>query len=374
MIQARPSVLTPIDDALARLRAGCTPISVVTLPLEECIGCIAAAASPAPGALPARAVAMIDGWALAAADLVGASAYTPVLLPRAPVFVGVGDALPDGCDCVLEEGAIARVGPVVEALGEAIPGQGVRRAGEDAAAGQLLIGEGRVITERDLFVARQAGLVTLDVRRPRLALVDVPALDGSTSTTDLLAPLARATGAQVLCRRAAGREVAAVMAALAAIEADLVVTVGGTGTGPADATVAALAAAGGSPVHGLALQPGRSAAVALLGRVPVIACPGMTAAALAAWWTLALPLMDHLAGRGRCRRVVRPLARKIASQIGLTEVVLLRDTSDGWLPLAIGDLPLAALAAADAWTVVTPGSEGHAAGEAIAAVPLCVGL
>lgn len=374
MIQARPSVLTPIDDALAPLRAGCSAVGAVTLPLDECIGCVAAAPASASGALPARAVAMIDGWALAATDLVGASAYAPVLLPRAPAFVAVGDALPDGCDCVLEEGTVARVGTLVEALGEAIPGQGVRRAGEDAAAGQPLIGEGRVITEFDLFVARRAGLTTLAVRRPRLGLIDVPAPDGSTATVDLLAALARSAGAQVLRRRAAGRDIAAVTAAVDAIEADIVVTVGGTGAGPTDATVAALAAAGGSPVHGLALQPGRSAAVALLGRVPVVGCPGMAGAALAAWWTLALPLLDHLAGRGRCRAVVRPLVRKIASRIGLTEIVLLRDTSDGWLPLAIGDLPLAALVAADAWTTVAPGSEGHAAGEAIAAVPLCVGL
>lgn len=373
MTQLRPAFLTPIDDVLARLRAGCGPVVPVAVPLDESFGCVAAAMAPLPCALPARAVAMIDGWALTAADLTGASAYTPVPLPSAPAFVAVGGSLPAGCDCVLEDSAVERVGPVFQALGEAIPGQGVRRAGEDAPAGQTLIQQGRAVTLVDLFVARQAGLADLSVRRPRLALIDVPASDGSTATADLLVALARAAGAQVLRSRAGGRDVAAVMVALAAVEADVVLTVGGTGAGPGDATVAALAAAGALPVHGMALQPGRSAAAALHGRVPVVACPGAGAAALAAWWTLAEPILDWLAGRGHRRRVVRPLVRKIASQIGLTEVVLLRDTSEGWLPLAVGDLPVAALAAADAWVAVAPGSEGHAAGEALAASPLRAG-
>lgn len=373
MTQARPASLTPIDEVLARLRAACEPVAPLTRPLAEAVGCVAAAMAPLPCALPAGAVAMVDGWALTAADLAGASAYTPAPLPRPPAFVGVGDTLPEGCDCVLEDGAVERVGSVFQALAEAIPGQGVRRAGEDCPAGQALIGEGRAITGLDLFVAHSAGLTDLRVRCPRLALVDVPAADGATSTADMLARLAAAAGAQVMRCPAAKRDVAAVAAALAPIEADLIVIIGGTGAGPGDATVAALAAAGAAPVHGFALQPGRSAAVGLLGRVPVLACPGAGGPALAVWWTVAEPILDRLAGRDDRPKLVRPLARKIASQIGLTEVVLLRDTSEGWLPLAIGDLPLAALAAADAWVAVAPRSEGHAAGETLAASPLRVG-
>jgi molybdopterin molybdotransferase len=57
-----------------------------------------------------------------------------------------------------------------------------------------------------------------------------------------------------------------------------------------------------------------------------------------------------------------PLARKIASSIGLAEIVLLERSDDAWMPIAIGDLPLETVVRADAWLLVPGGSEGYAAG------------
>jgi hypothetical protein len=57
-----------------------------------------------------------------------------------------------------------------------------------------------------------------------------------------------------------------------------------------------------------------------------------------------------------------PLARKVASSVGLAEIVLLERRDDSWMPLAIGDLPLETAARADAWLLVSGGSEGYAAG------------
>ena len=47
--------------------------------------------------------------------------------------------MPDGCDCVLDADAVDRSGPMAQVLAEAMPGQGVRRAGSDIAAGSLLV-------------------------------------------------------------------------------------------------------------------------------------------------------------------------------------------------------------------------------------------
>ena len=65
-----------------------------------------------------------------------------------------------------------------------------------------------------------------------------------------------------------------------------------------------------------------------------------------------------------------PLARKIASSVGIAEIALLAREGDAWLPLAIGDLPLQAIARADAWLAVPGGSEGFAAGTAVDAYML----
>ena len=69
---------------------------------------------------------------------------------------------------------------------------------------------------------------------------------------------------------------------------------------------------------------------------------------------------------------MRPLARKIASGVGMTDIVLLKDTEAGWLPLAIGDLPFSTLAKADAWLAVPSGNEGYAAGSLVGAYSLHV--
>ena len=117
--------------------------------------------------------------------------------------------------------------------------------------------------------------------------------------------------------------------------------------------------------HGLALQPGRTSAVGRIGKIPVVALPGAPDQALAAWWTLALPVLDRLSGRAPRRPVSLPLLRKIASSVGIAEIVLLEKDQKGWIPLAVGELSLQTIARADAWLAVPGGSEGFAAGAAV---------
>ena len=88
--------------------------------------------------------------------------------------------------------------------------------------------------------------------------------------------------------------------------------------------------------------------------MPVIALPGAPDQALAIWWTLVLPVLDRLSGRSRRETVTLPLARKIASGVGIAEVALLERTDGAWMPLAVGDLPLATVARARCMAVWFP--------------------
>ena len=144
-------------------------------------------------------------------------------------------------------------------------------------------------------------------------------------------------------------------------DGDLLVIVGGSGVGRTDASVIALAERGEVIAHGLALQPGRTAAVGRIGQTPAVVVPGAPDQALAVWWTIVLPALDRLAERQR-RTASLPLARKIASSVGIAETVLLERSADAWMPMAIGDLPLETVARADAWLLVSGDSEGYAAG------------
>jgi molybdopterin molybdotransferase len=358
--QRLPVSLTPLDGALAALRRGLEPVAPVALPLAEALGCVAADMPPLH-AHPSRDIAVSDGWALRARDLVGASSYSPLPLSAPPVWVEAGEAMPAGCDCVIDADLLDQTGPIVQALAEAIPGQGVRRAGSEIAGASALIAPGRRIRPLDLLIARAAGLAELNVRRPRLRVVNVPAVSGEAVTAPLIAESARAAGADVVCIEAAARDATSVAAAADAGECDMLITMGGTGVGGSDAVIAALARRGGVIAHGIAVQPGRTAAVGRVGTIPVIALPGAPDQALAAWWTLALPVLDALSGRGPRQAVTLPLARKIASSVGIAELALVEAIEGRWLPLAVGDLSLDAIARADAWLVVPAGAEGFAA-------------
>ena len=362
--QRLPTSLTPLDVALAAVLTGVEPVAPVELPLADALRCVAAE-MPRLGALPPHDIAAGDGFALRARDLIGASSYSPLPLTAPPIWVEAGDAIPQGCDCVLDSDSIDRSGPVPLVLAEAIPGQGVRRAGSDVAQGNTSLALGRWVRPLDLLIARAAGLERLNVRRPRLSVVDIPAPSGDALTARLISENAGAAGAAVICVEAAGRDAASIAGALDIGACDVLVTIGGSGVGRTDATIAALAQCGEVVAHGIALQPGRTAAVGRIGKTPVIALPGAPDQALAAWWTLALPVLDRLSGLWPRGRLTLPLARKIASSVGIAEIVLLEQIEDAWMPLAVGDMSLEAIGRADAWQVVPGSAEGFAAGTAV---------
>ena len=358
MTQRLPPSLTPLDLALAVLLRGVEPVVPIDLPLDAALGCVAAGTPPL-GAYPPHDIAATDGWALCASDLVGASTYSPLPLVAHPVWVEAGDALPEGCDCVLDADAVDTAGPITEVLAEGFPGQGVRRAGSDMAAGTSIVAEGLPVRASELLLARAAELKTLSVRRPRLRVINMP---GGAAAAHFIADQARAAGVEVTAAEASARDAASIANMLDTTACDLLLTIGGTGVGRKDAALVALADCGEVLAHGMAMQPGRTAAIGRIGSVPVIALPGLPDQAFATWLALVRPALDHLSTRAWRKSVALPLARKIASHVGIAEIALLAEEQGAWLPLAVGELSLQAIARADAWLLVSCDSEGFAAG------------
>jgi len=244
--QRLPASLTPLDTALDALLKGVEPVAPVELQLNEAVRCIAAEMPPLK-AQPPRDIAAADGYAFLARDLVGASSYSPLPLMATPAWVEAGEPVPDGCDCVLDTDSVDVSGPMPQVLAEAIPGQGVRRAGGDIAAGSDVVEAGRRVRARDLMIARAAGIEKLKVHRPRLRIVNIP---GGTVTSALIAENARSAGADVVSVTASGRDAASIAAAIDVGACDLLLIVGGSGVGRTDATVTALAGRGEITAHG----------------------------------------------------------------------------------------------------------------------------
>jgi molybdopterin molybdotransferase len=357
--QRLPPSLTSLDAALAMLSDGLHAVTSQDVLLADALGSVAAE-MPTAKPFPLRDIAIIDGWALAARDLVGASSYAPLQMTVAPCWVEAGDGMPQGCDCVVAADAVDASGPQAQVMTEAVPGHGVRRRHSDIAAGPV-IAAGHPIRALDLLRARVAGYTRLTVRRPRVRLVNTVATPKNSLTGQSIVDLALAAGAVVTQSDSAS---------LTGDACDLLVSIGGTGVGRADGTIIALAQSGTVLAHGIALQPGWTTAIGIIEKTPVIALPGAPDQALAAWWTLALPVLDRLAGRVLRPMATLPLARKIASGVGVAEIALLRQTNASWMLLAVGDLSLDAIAAADAWCAIPAGSEGFAAGTPVDAYML----
>ncbi|MBA3447723.1 MAG: molybdopterin-binding protein [Pseudaminobacter sp.] len=372
MSRTQPSTgaLTSLESALAALLDGLAPVAPSLLPLDDALGRVAAEMPPLTHALPACNIAMADGWAFRALDLAGASAYSPLPLMAAPAWVEAGQAMPEGCDCVLDAGLVECSGPMAQALAEAFPGQCVRRAGEDMGAGRPVAMAGKRIAAADLLVARAAGVDELAVRSPRLRVIDVAAPAKESFTSRFIVESAKASGATVGGIETVTRDATSIARALDNAACDLIVLIGGTGAGRTDATAEALGARGALIAHNIALQPGRTAATGRLGDTPVVALPGAPTQAFAAFLALVQPVLDRLSGRTARRSTVLPLTRKISSTVGLAEIVLLKQEQNGWTPLAVGDFSLDAMRSADAWLAIAGGSEGYAAGTPVGAIPL----
>jgi molybdopterin biosynthesis enzyme len=362
--------LTSVEAALAALLDGLAPVASRSVPLDQALGLVAAEMPALEDAEPAHSIATMDGWACRALDLVGASAYSPLMLAAAPAWVATGDAMPEGCDCVLQADLVDCSGPMAQAVGEAAPGQGIRRAGEDLAAGRPVVLAGRNLSVADLLVARKLGLSQLAVRTPHVRLIDVAAASGETLSRFLVAESLNVAGATVVATEIKTRDSAAIAAALDGEACDLLLLVGGTGDGRADVTAEALARRGALIAHRLALAPGGTTAIGRLGNTPVVALAGSPDQAFAGYLALVQPVLDRLSGRSERAGIVLPLARKIASAVGLCEIALLGRGEGKWMSLAVGDFSLDAMRLADAWLAIPGDSEGYAVGTLVAALPL----
>src|SRR5262249_40374883 len=136
--------------------------------------------------------------------------------------------------------------------------------------------------------------------------------------------------------------------------------------GRGDGSVKALAQAGSVEVHGIAISPGETAAFGMANGKPVVLLPGRFDAATTAWLTFGSGLLARLRGGHDDERGTGvTLAGKVASTVGLTELVLVRRAPDGAVPLAAKYLPLTAFAHADGWILVPAASEGYPAGATV---------
>jgi molybdopterin molybdotransferase len=264
----------------------------------------------------------MDGWAIRKADaavgevtldIVGESAagrgHGGVLQPGQAVRIFTGAALPEGADgIVMQEEARAKDGKVT--LGPVAPNAFVRPRGGDFQAGDRLLEPGLRLDAWRLSLAAAAGCGTLEVtRRPRVAvlstgeeLVRPPRRPGPwdiyESASIAVCALVEAWGGTAQRLDIALDTQASVLEALQALDADLIVTIGGASVGDYDVVKPALAQLGLElAVQTINIRPGKPTWFGRLGDGRrVLGLPGNPASALVCAELFLKPIVRAMTG------------------------------------------------------------------------------
>ena len=316
---------TPVNDALARLRAALVPVArIETCASSEALGRVLAKDAVALRANPPAANSAVDGYGFAhsvtgAGDQIlsladgraaAGAAFDGVVPQGSAIRILTGAILPDGVDTVVLEEDTTTDGAQVAFEGPVKAGANARRAGEDVEAGEVALLAGCRLGPAELALLAATGVTELSVFRPLrvgvLSTGDEIVAPGSTQdparTYDANRPMLLALLSD--WRMAAvdlghvGDDRAAVVARLdsAAGEVDVILTSGGASAGDEDHVSAALGDAGVRHDWRIALKPGRPLALGMWGGVPVFALPGNPVAALVCTMIFARPALGLMGG------------------------------------------------------------------------------
>lgn len=359
--EVRARVPASLPELRDRLLDVCRPVAALARPPFEAVGATLAEDVVAERPHPVAAIATLGGRALASLETVGASPYAPVA-PTRLVAVAGGEPVPADCDAVVPDDAIVRDLGLDLVQDPIAPGTNLVRAGADAEAGARLAAAGDRVSPLLAHAAVASGRESLPARRPRLHLHH----DGSAAGT---------TAARTLAALLADGRCETALAGLddfGAAAADLHVAIGRGDPSLVDPAVEILARRGRLDGTAATLTPCEAIAWGVIEGAPALVVPGRLDDLTVAGLVLVAPLLERLGGRRPARAFgPRPLARKIVSQVGFTEVALLAADAEGrWTPLAVGRLPWAAMLRAEAFVELAPESEGVAEGAAIVARPL----
>ncbi|MER5356737.1 molybdopterin molybdotransferase MoeA [Streptomyces sp. NPDC002785] len=344
----RRSRATPWREAraLAARSGRDAPARVRRRPLDQALGHVLAEPLVALTDLPSFDTSAMDGWVVTgpgpwtirkvegagnekgsgdtdagprpAQDLgILAGHSTPATLPDGEaVRIATGARIPADANAVIrsEHAHVDEAKGLLHAKHQVLPGQDIRPRGQECRSGDQLLPARALVTPAVLGLAAAAGYDELViVPRPR---VDVLVLGDELLTSGLphdglirdalgpmIGPWLRALGADVSAPQRLGDDAEALRRVLTTSDADLVITTGGTASGPVDHVHPVLAEIGVELlIDGVAVRPGHPMLLARLKMEGsdvgpyLVGLPGNPLAAVSGLLTLAEPLLRGLAG------------------------------------------------------------------------------
>ena len=339
----------------------------------------------------------VDGFAVRAGDVAGATEASPRRLRLnaevlacgvAPAIevgkgtataIATGGVLPRGADAVImveqTEAEDDADGPVIAVTRAVAPGANLAYAGSDIARGEALLRRGTFITSREIGMLAAAGLfrclrgASAACRDPfhgrRVVSPGEPLPIGGIydSNAAILAASVAENGGEPAGGDILPDDEAVLETALrrAVAEADLVVMSGGTSKGAGDVSYRVISRLGppGVVVHGVALKPGKPLCLAAVGQVPIAILPGFPTSAVFTFHHFVVPVLRALAGLAQRTEteVDATLAVRTPSEAGRTEYVMVslaEESARGYAawPLGKGSGSVTAFSQADGFFAI----------------------
>jgi molybdenum cofactor synthesis domain-containing protein len=334
----------PLDEARARVLAGCQPLETGEVELDDALGCVTAEPIVAGDNVPPFPNTAMDGYAVRAADITDATSEHPArlkvtgLLPAGaqPIqAVGPGEAIqimtgapfPSGADTVAIVEVTATDGEDVKVLAPARPGEHVRPAGEDIAAGQEVFPAGTALSPGHLGVLASIGWEKVAVyRRPVVGVLSTgdELVDGAgplrpgqirDSNRHTLLALVRQAGFDPVDLGTARDEEAEIRGAIkrGIASCDAVLTSGGVSMGEFDYVKKVLDELGTMEWMQIAIRPAKPLAFGLVAGKPVFGLPGNPVSSMVSFELFARPGLRQMAGY-RAEALDRPMLRAVADE------------------------------------------------------------
>jgi molybdopterin molybdotransferase len=394
--------MIPLQEARARALKTIRIAAPMEMPLTAAHGRYLAEPVKAARPLPSFDNSAMDGYAVRAAETLGANRDRPAKLRLVETVyagsspsrrVGEGEAsriftgapIPEGADCVVRQEAARQDAGGVLIFVEASGGSHIRRRGEEVAEGTLVLSGGQKLDAAALGVLASLGLSHARVwPAPRVALLTVGdelAIPGAVARAHqvydcnalLLAGLCTEAGALVAVSERAQDKEEIVRAAIERLArgVDLLITSGGASVGDKDLVKRCLSQLGAELiVNGVALKPGKPTGVALLGNCPVAILAGNPGAAMVGFDQFARPILLKQQGVLELRQSVEArLASVQHKQAGLTYLLSAqlarRDGSLSAITRPQGSGQILHQVGAEGWVVLPPGRADFAVGEMV---------
>ena len=314
-----------------------TKSEVIQVPLTQAGGMVLANDICALGDMPPFAASRIDGWAVSGpgpwqrvGDALAGHEFVTKLNSGECVHTATGAVMPQGATASLKDEesrledayvyAIEGAAGLLDQEGALPYFHDVRPSGYEAKSGEVLIPSGTKLTPAIIGVAAGAGHDVLPVFKK--IIVDVlifgdellltgPSRDGKVR--DSLGPQLPLwideLGAQLNLVTHVADTLADHVAAISNSNADLIITTGGTASGPVDHLHNAIVDVGGEfIIDAVLVRPGYHQLMARIGKQILIGLPGNPQSAVIGLLTLAVPLISGANGNPLANLELRTIA------------------------------------------------------------------